>query len=208
MSLTQRFAVQILIALIHWSRNNVIHWDLKPENILLKRINKSGIKIIDFGSGWFSDKRIYTYIQSRFYRAPEIVLGIPYGVEIDMWSFGWIIWELDTGWPIFPWENEEELILSMQEYIGIPPEYILKKSITKSKFYDEFGNPLTYITNKGKKTVPNSKTIKEFLTTKDDDFIDFIEKWIWWDPQKRLKCEDAFKHPWISHFIDNLKVSI
>ena len=40
---------------------------------------------------------VYTYIQSRFYRAPEIILGIPYSMPIDMWSFGCILIELFTG---------------------------------------------------------------------------------------------------------------
>ena len=77
--------------------HNIVHCDLKPENILLRKINKSGIKIIDFGSGCFEDQKIYTYIQSRFYRAPEIVLGIPYSSAIDMWSFGCILYELYVG---------------------------------------------------------------------------------------------------------------
>lgn len=53
------------------NRNHLIHCDLKPENILLKTPNRSSIKVIDFGSSCFDDQRIYTYIQSRFYRAPE-----------------------------------------------------------------------------------------------------------------------------------------
>merc|ERR1711935_137577 len=56
---------------------SLIHCDLKPENILLRQANKSGIKIIDFGSSCFEDERVYTYIQSRFYRAPEVILGLP-----------------------------------------------------------------------------------------------------------------------------------
>lgn len=143
MPIIKRFAIQILLALMHCKKNNVIHWDLKPENILLKKINKSGIKMIDFGSGWFSDKRIYTYIQSRFYRAPEIVLSLPYGREIDIWSFGWILWELYTGYPIFPCENELELLLSMQQYLGLPPKALLEESSTREKFYDDDWKPLT-----------------------------------------------------------------
>lgn len=85
-----------------------MHCDLKPENILLKQPNKSGIKVIDYGSSCFTNSRIYTYIQSRFYRAPEIILGIPYTMAIDMWSFGCIIAELYTGYPIFPGENETD----------------------------------------------------------------------------------------------------
>ena len=58
--------------------------------------------MIDFGSSCFEDETRYTYIQSRFYRAPEVILGLPYGTPIDMWSLGCILAELYTGCPIFP----------------------------------------------------------------------------------------------------------
>jgi dual specificity tyrosine-phosphorylation-regulated kinase 2/3/4 len=58
------------------------------ENVLLKHRGSSTIKVIDFGSSCYTHQRIYTYIQSRFYRSPEVVLGLPYGPAIDMWSFG------------------------------------------------------------------------------------------------------------------------
>jgi|TARA_B110001450_G_scaffold166812_1_gene155482 dual specificity tyrosine-phosphorylation-regulated kinase 2/3/4 len=108
LSLIRRFAIQILQALKYLREESLIHCDLKPENILLKSPDKSGIKVIDFGSSCFSNERIYTYIQSRFYRAPEIILGIPYTTAIDMWSFGCILTELFTGVPIFPGESEQE----------------------------------------------------------------------------------------------------
>ncbi len=68
--LIRRFAIQILQSLSYLRQQNIIHCDMKPENILLKTPNKSGIKVIDFGSSCFEDERVYTYIQSRFYRAP------------------------------------------------------------------------------------------------------------------------------------------
>ena len=83
-SLIRRFIVQIVACLSYMREQKIIHCDLKPENILLKESNKSGIKVIDFGSSCFDNEKIYTYIQSRFYRAPEIILGIDYGVAIDM----------------------------------------------------------------------------------------------------------------------------
>ena len=58
------------------------------ENVLLKHRGSSSIKVIDFGSSCYTHQRVYTYIQSRFYRSPEVILGLPYGPPIDMWSFG------------------------------------------------------------------------------------------------------------------------
>ena len=115
LNLIKRFAIQILISLYYLNENNIVHCDLKPENILLRKINKSGIKIIDFGSGCFENEKIYTYIQSRFYRAPEIVLGIPYQAAIDMWSFGCILYELYVGYPLFPGEDEKDHMALMME---------------------------------------------------------------------------------------------
>jgi dual specificity tyrosine-phosphorylation-regulated kinase 2/3/4 len=73
---------------------------------MLKEENKTGIKVIDVGSGCFEGKQIYTYIQSRYYRAPEIMLGIKYTSAIDIWSFGCILAELNKGYPLFPGNDE------------------------------------------------------------------------------------------------------
>ena len=108
LSLVRRFAIQLLYSLKFLKEHDVIHCDLKPENILLKDPSKSGIKIIDFGSSCFREERVYTYIQSRFYRAPEIILGINYTPCIDMWSFGCIMAEFAMGYPIFPGEDETD----------------------------------------------------------------------------------------------------
>ena len=97
----------------------MIHCDLKPENILLQK--KDGnrgyqIKLIDFGSACEQNKIVYSYVQSRFYRAPEISLGIKnYDNAIDMWSFGCMMAELFTGIPLFPGESEEELLALIME---------------------------------------------------------------------------------------------
>jgi serine/threonine protein kinase len=64
--------------------------------------SRSAIKVIDFGSSCFVNERMYTYVQSRFYRSPEVIMGLPYGCEIDMWSFGCIVAELYMGYPLFP----------------------------------------------------------------------------------------------------------
>lgn len=108
--LVRRFAIQLLVSLHYMKEHNIIHCDMKPENILLRKPNKSGIKVIDFGSGTYEADQFYTYIQSRFYRAPEIMMGIRYTPAIDMWSLGCILYELYVGFPIFAGEDEKEQI--------------------------------------------------------------------------------------------------
>ncbi|KJH49487.1 kinase domain protein [Dictyocaulus viviparus] len=106
--LVRKFAYSMLLCLDLLQRNRLIHCDLKPENVLLKQQGRSGIKVIDFGSSCFDDQRIYTYIQSRFYRAPEVILGSKYSMPIDMWSLGCILAELLTGYPLLPGEDEND----------------------------------------------------------------------------------------------------
>jgi dual specificity tyrosine-phosphorylation-regulated kinase 2/3/4 len=93
----KKICYQILETLEFLHQHRIIHCDLKPENILLKYNERTSVKIIDFGSSCFEDKKIYNYIQSRYYRAPEVILGCDYGIEIDLWSFGCIVVELYSG---------------------------------------------------------------------------------------------------------------
>ncbi len=59
-------------------------------------------QVIDFGSSCFEGEQVYSYIQSRFYRSPEVMLGLRYATPIDMWSLACILAELYTGYPLFP----------------------------------------------------------------------------------------------------------
>lgn len=78
--LVRRITTQCLAALSILRRHHVVHCDLKPENILLCHPARSAIKVIDFGSSCLENERVYTYIQSRFYRSPEVILGLTYGL--------------------------------------------------------------------------------------------------------------------------------
>ena len=60
-------------------RLKIIHCDFKPENVMLRQPNRLALKLIDFGSACYDDKKPYTYVQSRYYRAPEIIFGVSYG---------------------------------------------------------------------------------------------------------------------------------
>lgn len=197
LGLIRRFAIQLLTALRFLRKQRVIHCDFKPENVLLKNPTKSGIKVIDFGSSCLEDERVYTYIQSRFYRAPEVILGIPYDVAIDMWSFGCILAELYTGYPLYPGENEVEQLLCIMEVGGLPPQQILDQATRVKMFFDAKGSPRIVPNSRGKKRRPGTKDLQMAIRTSETKFVQFLQGCLMWDPRERLVPEDALRHDWI-----------
>jgi len=99
------------------------------------------LQVIDFGSSCYDHQRIYTYIQSRFYRAPEVIFGARYGVAIDMWSLGCILSELLTGRPLFAGEDEADQIACIIEIFGIPPSRVTDAGKRSSNFIAPNGFP-------------------------------------------------------------------
>lgn len=157
LKLTRKFAQQILLALQYLSRPelNIIHCDLKPENILLCNPRRSAIKIIDFGSSCQLGHRIYQYIQSRFYRSFEVLIGIPYGHPIDMWSLGCILVELHTGEPLFNGCNEIDQVNKIVETLGMPPASLLDRGYKTGKYFVKIQNQTGgsyYLVRKHKKS--------------------------------------------------------
>ncbi|KAK6539808.1 dual-specificity tyrosine-(Y)-phosphorylation regulated kinase [Orbilia ellipsospora] len=196
--LIRRFAKQLLGSLILLKGHRVIHCDLKPENVLLAHPMQSDIKVIDFGSSCLEHEKVYTYIQSRFYRSPEVILGMTYGLPIDMWSLGCILAELYTGYPIFPGENEQEQLACIMEVFGPPEKHLIEKSSRKKLFFDSFGKPRMIVSSKGRRRRPSSKTLQQAIKCDDEAFLDFLTNCLRWDPEKRIKPEEAIQHEFIT----------
>ena len=142
---------------------------------------------------------MYTYIQSRFYRSPEVILGSSYGLGIDMWSLGCILAELWTGYPIFPGENEQEQLACIMEIFGPPDRHLVDRSTRKKLFFDSVGKPRVTVSSKGRRRRPSSKTLQQALKTEDEGFIDFVSRCLRWDPDRRLKPSEAVSHPFITN---------
>ncbi|XP_050438953.1 dual specificity tyrosine-phosphorylation-regulated kinase 2-like [Adelges cooleyi] len=214
LQLVRKFSHSLLICLDALYRNKIIHCDMKPENVLLKQHGRSGIKVIDFGSSCFENQRVYTYIQSRFYRAPEVILGAKYGLPIDMWSLGCILVELLTGFPLFPGEDETDQLACIIELLGMPPKKLLDASKRASYFISSRGYPRYCtqttlpdgttvlkgsVSRKGKpRGPPDSKYLSKALKGCDDPlFVDFISQCLEWDPDRRITPAMALRHGWL-----------
>lgn len=139
LAITRFFLRKIIEGLEFIHKMNLVHCDIKPENIMLlfphdydplQPLNTRNfkVKIIDFGSSCLKSETTFTYIQSRFYRAPEVIFGTDYGFEIDLWSLGCLAAEVFTGVPLFPGKTEIEQITFFLETFGAPSSrYILKE---------------------------------------------------------------------------------
>ena len=198
LKLIRRFAKQLISSLLLLKSKKVIHCDLKPENVLLAHPARSEIKVIDFGSSCLENEKVYTYIQSRFYRSPEVILGMSYGMAIDMWSLGCILAELLTGYPIFPGENEQEQLACIMEVFGPPEKHLIEKSTRKKLFFDSLGKPRITVSSKGKRRRPSSKSLQQALKCEDEAFLDFITRCLRWDPDRRLKPDEAIAHEFLT----------
>ncbi|KAG6861883.1 hypothetical protein C0995_010589 [Termitomyces sp. Mi166 len=172
-ALIRRFTSQMLMSLSLMRHHRIVHCDLKPEIV-------------------------YTYIQSRFYRSPEVILGLTYSMAIDMWSLGCILAELYTGFPIFPGENEQEQLSCIMEVLGVPDKEYINRSTRKKLFFDVNGAPRAVINSKGRRRKPGSKSLQQVLRCTDEDFLDFIAKCLVWDPERRMKPQAALRHPFIT----------
>ncbi|KAL4712476.1 hypothetical protein ACJJTC_007492 [Scirpophaga incertulas] len=172
------------------------------------------VDVIDFGSSCYEHQRVYTYIQSRFYRAPEVMMGARYGMPIDMWSLGCILAELLTGFPLLPGEDEADQMACIVELLGMPPPKLIEQGKRSKNFISSKGLPryctATTLTDgttvlsggmsrRGKPRGPPGS--KSFVTAlkgcQDKFFIDFIRRCLEWDPEKRLTPAQALRHAWL-----------
>ncbi|XP_068046855.1 dual specificity tyrosine-phosphorylation-regulated kinase 4 isoform X2 [Anomalospiza imberbis] len=197
LSLIRHFTRCVLRCLQVLYQERIIHCDLKPENILLYHNGQGSVKVIDFGSSCYEDQRVYTYVQSRFYRSPEVILGHPYAMAVDMWSLGCIIAELYTGYPLFPGENEADQLACIMEVLGLPPADFIQAASRRRTFFDSKGCPKSVTNSKGKKRCPDSKDLSTVLNTHDAGFLDFLKGCLMWEPSLRMTPDEAMKHAWI-----------
>lgn len=138
LNLVRKFCKQILKCLSFLARPdvNIAHCDLKPENVLLRHPQRSAIKVVDFGASCRISDTMFVYVQSRFYRAPEVILGLPYSTQVDVWSLGCMLIELHTGYPVFAGKDEGDQIAVIVERLGMPPSYMLDCGKKTNMFFE------------------------------------------------------------------------
>jgi len=209
------YARQMLIALRYLERLNIMHADLKPDNIVVND-KYNLLKICDFGSASSGDdNEITPYLVSRFYRAPEIMMGLQYGCPIDQWAGAATIFELFTGKIMFQGNSNNMMLKCIQEVKGKMPHKLIRKGVFSELHFDpdyDFlfkerdrvtGREIVRIIKfeqrpslgKDLKSMLMPTKLPEAEARKVLQLADLLDKALMLDPAKRLRPSEALKHP-------------
>eukprot|EP00128_Syssomonas_multiformis_P006595 Colp12_sorted_trinity150504_noHs@21190 len=213
------YAHQLFLSLKLLHKCNFIHADIKPDNILVKE-TKSNLKLCDFGSATpVEENEITPFLCSRYYRPPEVMLGLKYDMAVDMWSVGCTIYELFTGKIAFRGETNNEMLKLIQDVTGRFPNKLVRKGAFKAEHYDDDMNflylekdRLTKLETTRKLKVPEHPVrdlTKELLRIEGGPQNELERRFVQYladillrifnpDPQKRITADEALRHPLIT----------
>lgn len=191
------YTFQIAKALLFLHSKNIAHRDIKPSNILIDP-NTGTLKICDFGSAkrLNTNERSVCYICSRYYRAPELILGCTnYSAKIDIWALGCVLGEMFLGTPLF---QGTEPILQFREFTKLlgPPT---RKFIHQSN--PEYNGPLFA---KPLFIGPSfNQFVQIFGKAGKKDGVHLIFNLLTYDPTKRLLPKHILCHPFLNDLRNN-----
>ncbi|CDS11671.1 hypothetical protein LRAMOSA03934 [Lichtheimia ramosa] len=212
------YAQQLFLSLSLLKRCNILHADIKPDNVLVSE-SKNILKLCDLGSASdASDNEITPYLVSRFYRAPEIIMGLPYDYAIDVWSAACTLYELFTGKILFPGRSNNQMLKHIMEVMGKFPNRMIRKGQFSQQHFDEDNSFISVeidrLSNKEfikKMTIVKPvRDIKSRImaassggVTEDEGrlllaFIDFLDKCLTLSPERRMTPKEALAHPFIT----------
>mmetsp|Transcript_13776 Transcript_13776/g.27476 ORF Transcript_13776/g.27476 Transcript_13776/m.27476 type:complete len:366 (+) Transcript_13776:24-1121(+) len=188
---------QVLKALKYMHSGELLHRDIKPSNLLLN--SDCHVKLCDFGlcrsvsteaQGNGPSPVLTDYVATRWYRAPEILLGsTKYTKGVDIWSVGCIMGEMIKDRPVFPGSSTMNQLEKIITVTG-PPSKADVESI-KSPF------AATML-----EAIPPTKrvTLPEMFPNADQDAVDLMEKCLVFNPNNRCTAAEALAHPYVAEF--------
>ncbi|XP_061858143.1 dual specificity protein kinase CLK1-like isoform X1 [Colius striatus] len=210
----RQMAYQICESVNFLHLKKLTHTDLKPENIVFvnsdyvkkyshkwkcneRTIKDPAVKVVDFGNAVYDAEYHSSLVSTRYYRAPEVILGLGWSQPCDVWSIGCVLVEYYTGSTLFDARRDEEQLAMMERVLGPLPDDMAKRSRKRRYFshdrldWDQRSPAARYM-------LSQCKPLKEFMTCQDADhqnLFDLLGKMLEYDPAKRITLEEALTHP-------------
>ncbi|AYV84823.1 MAG: serine/threonine protein kinase [Hyperionvirus sp.] len=195
------------------------HEDIKqaPGEVLALDTGTLTIKLSDLGTCLKLDKIKYKEIQTRHYRAPEILLRLKYNEKCDIWSIGCCIYEFITGKVLFNPNSTETIscdrfhVCNLISKIGMIPENLIESSPRKDIFFKKNGlvrgvSELDSHEEPMKVTLTNKLRSMSMVTSNEVEMIlDLITKMLRYEPDQRLSAEECLSHEWFKSFVKEVK---
>ncbi|GMT26005.1 hypothetical protein PFISCL1PPCAC_17302 [Pristionchus fissidentatus] len=193
---------QLLRGLKYIHSANVMHRDLKPSNLSLT--SSCDLTVLDFGLARTVEKvphGMSTYVMTRWYRSPEVIywkIG-SYDKQADVWSVGCIAAEMMINQPLFPGESTNSQYDMITALCGAPDEELLQK------IEDNNSQTIRAVIDKISNRRPRQNFSQYFRNLNPelpDDAIDFLDKMLQLDPERRLTVQQALEHDYLSSYSD------
>ncbi|CAL8100064.1 unnamed protein product [Calicophoron daubneyi] len=201
-------------------RMGLVHTDLKPENVLfvddsydevysksrgkmIRRIRNPAVKIIDFGSAICADERHPTTIQTRHYRAPEVVMELGWDQSADVWSVGCMVFELVTGQCMFMTHDNLEHMAMMERVLGPIPKSLIRAS-PRRRYFRRGRLDWSIDSSDGRHVRRVLKPLGDYWFSYPDLYIrlafDLTKEMLLYIPSERITCAKALEHPFLLSF--------
>jgi len=190
----QYIMYQLFKAIKYMHSANVLHRDIKPSNLLLN--SDCLMKLADFGlarsiSDTEDDTKVLTdYVATRWYRAPEILLGATkYSKAVDMWSLGCIMGELLSGKPIFPGTSTMNQLDRIIEVTGKPTAADIEAidAPYATTMLDSLGDV-------------KPRKLKDIFPNASAEALDLMAKLLTFNPITRYNIDQTLEHPYVGQF--------
>jgi dual specificity protein kinase YAK1 len=196
---------QLLHTLAHLHSLNMVHLDVKPENILFESDGSDKVRLIDFGTCCVVGDPGFTYVQTRYYRAPEVALGLPVGTPADIWSLACVAAESLLGLPILPGTTQTHLLVLMEDRLGEFPNSMKNRyfnpegrvasreafeNATKYFRYNTLDDIVMAYAPRWEISIAEIKRFPEEKRL----FLDLLHKMLEFEPDKRITATEALQH--------------
>ncbi|EFP01339.1 CRE-KGB-1 protein [Caenorhabditis remanei] len=195
------FVYQSLCAIKHLHTSGVIHRDLKPSNIVVN--DRCVLKVLDFGlarkKNVDTSMRMSDYVVTRYYRAPEVILGLPYSEKVDIWSVGCIFAEMINHTVLFPGKDRIDQWTKIYNVMGTPNDDFINQLGQSAAMY------VRSLRRSSPKSLAEIVPDSNFLPETENPRVnltstsarDLLANMLKINPDERYSVEDALNHPYV-----------